>query len=307
MLNDYYQNIGFKEFISRYGIINAIRRGLFMATPFHYIKNYEIKKVLWQEKASGKIEKYLKYENVIPNGIKYSDVLEDDVIWIYWNTGMENAPTIVKKCYESICKYGNRQVIVLTEKNMSDYIRLPDYIECKMKKGLIPMAGYADLLRFALLEHYGGTWIDSTVLLTKQLPQQILECDFFVLRNSLGLIDNPVLYPAWLISTKKKNSTIIKVRNVAFAYWTKENHVIEYLLPNLIITQIIKGKSAEKQIPYMTTDYSEHLIRVLGDTYTKEKLDWIKSLTGIHKLSYKLDEAINRPESMYRWIIENEI
>ena len=30
MLNDYYQNIGVKGFIQRYGIVNAVKRGAFM-------------------------------------------------------------------------------------------------------------------------------------------------------------------------------------------------------------------------------------------------------------------------------------
>ena len=41
----------------------------------------------------------------------------------------------------------------------------------------------------------------------------------------------------------------------------------------------------EKKMPYWNSDYSEYLVKVLGDKYTKEKLDWINNLTGIHKLT----------------------
>ncbi|RHA81252.1 hypothetical protein DW918_03310 [Eubacterium ventriosum] len=127
MLNEYYQNIGIKGFIERYGMANALKRGLFLKNPFHIVKDYEIKKVLWQKRAAKKIEKYLKYAKRVPKDIKYTGKDVEDPIWIYWNTGMENAPEIIKKCYESVLKYGKRQVIVLSEKiwaSMYNYQKL---------------------------------------------------------------------------------------------------------------------------------------------------------------------------------------
>ena len=46
MLNDYYQNIGMKGFIQRYGIVNAVKRGAFMFIKLHLVKDYEVRKVL---------------------------------------------------------------------------------------------------------------------------------------------------------------------------------------------------------------------------------------------------------------------
>ena len=199
MLNDYYQNIGVKGFIQRYGIVNAVKRGAFMFIKLHLVKDYEVRKVLWQERASTKIKPYLKYKDTDIEGLSFPENDVENPIWIYWNKGIEQAPIIVQKCYESVCEYSNQKIILLNDQNLADYIRLPDYIEKKKDAGQIPMAGYADLMRFALLEHYGGTWIDSTVYLTEPLPDTILNSDFFAVRNSLLLIDNPVLYPAWFL------------------------------------------------------------------------------------------------------------
>ena len=63
-------------------------------------------------------------------------------IWIYWNKGIEQAPIIIQKCYESVCKHSNQKIILLNDQNLADYIRLPDYIEKKKDAGQIPMAGY---------------------------------------------------------------------------------------------------------------------------------------------------------------------
>lgn len=47
-----------KGFIQRYGIANAVKRGAFMFIKLHLVKDYEVRKVLWQERASSKIKLY---------------------------------------------------------------------------------------------------------------------------------------------------------------------------------------------------------------------------------------------------------
>lgn len=170
----------------------------------------------------------------------------------------------------------------------------------------MPLAIYTDLVRMALLEHYGGIWMDATVYLTDSIPEEILKSDFFVFHNSLGKIDNPVLYPVWFIRSKKNHQIIREIRNVLFAYWERNNHVSEYLFSNIVITQIMKlSVDAEQRMPHLNSDYSEYLVRKLGDEYVDSEYEWIKKLTGIHKLTYKLDESINRKGTVYRHIIEN--
>lgn len=308
MLNEYYQNVGLKGYFDRYGLVNGLKRGVFNANPIHLVKDYEIKKVLWQKKASKYVSKYIKYKDKNPEGLIFNckDVPENPV-WVFWNTGMANAPEIVKACFETLKKYSGGTAIALDANCISDYVVFPEYIKEKAENGNIPMAGYTDLMRFALLEHYGGTWIDATVYLSAPISQVILNTDFFALRNSMCLVENPVLYPAWFLHAKANNQTIREIRNVAFAYWTKENHVIEYLLPNLIITELIHGTDVEKNMPYLNTDYSEYLIRCLGDEYSKEKLDWIFELTNIHKLTYKLDPSIAANETIYSELLRLEV
>jgi hypothetical protein len=43
MLNDYYQNIGMKGFIQRYGIVNAVKRGAFDQRYFGYLAQVFVK------------------------------------------------------------------------------------------------------------------------------------------------------------------------------------------------------------------------------------------------------------------------
>ena len=182
---------------------------------------------------------------------------------------------------------------------------MPRYLEQKRKKGVLPLAIYTDLMRVALLEHYGGTWLDSTIYLTASIPLEILNSDFFVFHNSLGEIDNPVLYPVWFIHAKRHNKTIAEIRNVLFAYWQKENHIREYLFSNIVITQVMEASPQfEEDMPYLNSDYSEYMVKRLGDRYSEDVFSWIKELTGIHKLTYKLDSSINKEGTVYHHIVE---
>ena len=292
----------------------------FLSNPLHIVKDYEMRKLLWQSGGgTGVCKQYLKYRNTTPEGLTFPnvDVLNEasesddsdrlnEPIWVFWNKGLDNAPDIVKLCYRSVEKYAGRKVILLTDENVQKYIHMPEYLNKKLEKGVLPLAIYTDLMRMALLEHYGGTWVDATVLLTKEIPKTILNSEFFVFHNSLGEIDNPVLYPVWFIHAQRHNKTITEIRNVLFAYWRKNNHIPEYLFSNIVITQIMKqSPDVETNMPYLNSDYSEYLVRVLGDSYTKEKLNWIKSLTGIHKLTYKLDAAIDREETIYHHLMRD--
>ena len=82
MLNDYYQNIGMKGFIQRYGIVNAVKRGAFMFIKLHLVKDYEVRKVLWQERASSKIKPYLKYKDTNVQGLSFPENGVENPIWI---------------------------------------------------------------------------------------------------------------------------------------------------------------------------------------------------------------------------------
>ena len=99
MLNDYYQNIGMKGFIQRYGIVNAVKRGAFMFIKLHLVKDYEVRKVLWQERASSKIKLYLKYKDTNVQGLSFPENDVENPIWIYWNKGIEQAPIIIPVSY----------------------------------------------------------------------------------------------------------------------------------------------------------------------------------------------------------------
>ena len=103
-------------------------------------------------------------------------------VWVCWLQGMEKAPDIVKKCYQSLLDNLNgKEIVLLTDENYKDWVSFPNHIQEKIDNGTIYRTHMTDLLRLELLEHYGGTWIDATVFCSgKNIPSFIWDSDFFI-------------------------------------------------------------------------------------------------------------------------------
>ena len=101
-------------------------------------------------------------------------------IWVFWNSGFEKAPEIVKVCLNSIKKHSTGRIVeTLDEDNLNQYLKLPDYILKKYKNGKISHQHFSDIVRSVLLRDYGGVWIDATTYLSSDIPQYIFDAEFF--------------------------------------------------------------------------------------------------------------------------------
>lgn len=105
--------------------------------------------VSWVEINSDKKKQYENYE--IPK-----------LIWIYWDS--EVLPEIVRMCVEQVEKVCiGYKVVVLNNKNVNDYITLPEVNE------VLPKSNVADIIRLLLLKKYGGIWMDASIFLTESI------------------------------------------------------------------------------------------------------------------------------------------
>lgn len=296
-----FQNIGIHDYIKRYGLRYGLGRALYLSLPIHYIDDYENKKILYYKKTKKYLEKnYIKFAETDINGIEYNKNIDNEPIWVYWKQGVENAPEIVKKCISSVIKYNKENTIVLDDKNINDYIKLPNNLLEKNNKGKMSNAALSDIIRLALLEHYGGTWIDATVYLTGSLPQFILKSDFFAFQDKFGLIQNAALVSNWLIHAKKHNEIIREALNMTTAYWVKESYVKEYLFVYILLEMAME-RNVDKgmNIPYANSDYCHLLLDILDHDFNEDEFEHIKELSTIHKLTYKLNECVNENNSYY--------
>lgn len=242
-----------------------------------------------------------------------SNVGQDDVpkkhnIWICWLQGFENAPEIVQKCRDSVLKFNTDcEVVLLDESNIKDYANIPDYIIEKHKKGIIPHAHYSDYARIAILAKYGGVWIDSTVLLTDEIPQYILNADLFCFKvQPLG----KVVASNWFIAAKPMNPIVLNVLQLLADYWKHENKLISYSIFHLFWTMTVTANETNRKlwdsVPYMDDVNCKLLQMELFSPYSETRFKQIMNVSSIHKLTYKFEEKdVAKENTFYRYIIKH--
>lgn len=100
-------------------------------------------------------------------------------IWIFWWQGERKMPRIVYQCYKSLLKNkGNRQVILITQKNYYKYTDISSNIIDLVNQGNITLTHFSDILRFNLLKNNGGLWLDSTIFVNKPISDKYFQSIF---------------------------------------------------------------------------------------------------------------------------------
>lgn len=235
-----------------------------------------------------------KYGNYI-DSCETTDSIKDEqynqCIWVCWLQGMDNAPDIVKSCYKSLQKNANgHKVILLDHTNISSFIELPDYIEEKYKRKIIKPAFYCDIIRVALLEKYGGMWIDATVFTTERIPEIYFEQEIFCFKAS-NLKNDPIKASNWCICAQPNNEIIVKTKNTLLEYWKRENHAIDYYFFHYIFARAVDSNDVTKQMwnsmPYFNNENPHVLQFEMQNKFLEERWEYIKRISPVHKLAYR--------------------
>ena len=231
-------------------------------------------------------------------------------VWVCWFQGIENAPTLVQRCYASLQKnLPDRDIILLTEENYRKYVKLPDFIEEKAAKGIIPKAQYSDLLRLELLIRHGGTWIDSTVLCSGgDIPSYMLDSDLFLFQNlKPGLDGHATRISNWFMTSCTNHPLLVLTRDLLYAYWKKHNTMVDYFIFHDFFELAIEAYPEEwsKVVPFSNSIPHILLLR-LFEPYNAQVWDAVKHMTPFHKLSYKFTQQQADLTETYYDVLINE-
>ncbi|MDY2795829.1 capsular polysaccharide synthesis protein [[Pasteurella] aerogenes] len=238
------------------------------------------------------LEKYVSFKKY-PNEI---DTLEYNAlpIWQLWLQGADFAPPLVKNCFQSIAQYNpTRKIILLNENNLGEYIDLPDYIIDKYKKGIISRTHFSDIVRICLLAEHGGTWIDSTVLMTDSMPEEIAKSDFFCFSSPPNsMYYHYHLISSWFIHAQPKHPFMLNIRDTLFDYWKQEEELIDYFLLHICFRNMVDHNAQMaaiwKTLYHLPNDLPHLLSHQLKERFSEAKFDEIKAKSAIHKLTYKI-------------------
>lgn len=251
--------------------------------------------------------RYLRRYRYVLDGLRFAEynptAKRHTRVWVCWLQGYDNAPNIVKHCIDSIRKYcSSMEVILIDENNIGQYIDIPSYIEDKHSRGIVPNAHYADYIRVALLERYGGVWIDATVLLTGGLPETIEYADLFCFKTQpMG----KAYASNWFIAAAARNPFIVQIKALLEEYWRREKRLVSYSIFHIFWALIVdyseENRKIWESVPFLSDIDRKILQMEMFHTYSEKRMSEICKISPIHKLTYKFSDLYEaKTDTFYR-------
>jgi hypothetical protein len=251
------------------------------------------------------IRKYMyvfeKYGNV--DGESVSQGKKSPVIWWCWLQGLENAPELVRACYES-CRQLGLEIKVITEENYTQYVTLPDFVLRKRAAGVISNAHFSDILRLELLTEYGGTWIDATVLVTgKGILKYMEDTRLFCFKHLDGGRENPMVRMGnWFISACSHDRLLTDTEAMLYAHWRAEEQAAHYFVFHFCFSIACRRNMKLWESVPSVSDVPPHIMQEeMYRAYTDKDWERLCAMSDVHKLTWKSE----RPQTDEKLIFDH--
>ena len=224
----------------------------------------------------------------------------DKIIWQYWATGFEDVPPVVRECLQSVDQFASDyQIVRLTDETVAAYLDIPAFLQ--EKRATMSAAHFSDILRLMLLRTYGGIWVDATILLTKPIPSDIADSDFFMFRRDPAEPDYRywrnvyAYYFGWVkgfrvnvlnsfIVAKKGNRLVSDLCDLLLLWWKDHDEVPDYFFFQILFDVFVD----KAEFPLVSDTLPHYLQQALHDPDFHIMLpDEIKQKWAVHKLTYK--------------------
>ena len=231
---------------------------------------------------------------------------DQKIIWQYWGQGLndDTLPEVVKICFASIDRFKrDYRVIRLTDETLKDYIDFPQFVWEKRNNPEFKTVFFSDLLRVALLQNYGGIWLDATVLLSDEIPYRFRTKPFFAFQRS-KVADNKATWKSfhpyyWSWDSRFKvnmlNSIIIGSKgepitlallHLLLHYWKTQDKILNYFFFQILYHELMRDHLKSHKFEAVD-DTLPHLLQSKIFKH-QEQLDYLEifALQSIHKLTY---------------------
>ena len=291
-----FKKVGGKEILRQYWQAHVLFFALVQTVLQGFSKKgLEIVRLSVNNKILGKLRK--KYRKTIAKfQAEYTPQprQHSNKVWVCWFQGIENAPALVQKCYQSLQEnLTDREIVLLTADNYKDYVNFPDYIQRKADAGIIPPAQFSDLLRLELLIRHGGTWIDSTVFCSgSNIPAYMLDSKLFMFQTlKPGLDGHPTGVSNWFISAHTNDPLLLLTQTLLYEYWKKNDKMVDYFIFHDFFQIATEAYPSEwNQVIPFSNSIPHILLLRLFDSYNEDTWHAVKEMTPFHKLTYKFSE-----------------
>lgn len=221
------------------------------------------------------------------------DQPERHIIWTLWWQGLDEAPDVVKACIRSIERNaGNAEVVVLTKDNVGQYIDIPDYILDK-KGESFTFAHLADIIRFMLLEKYGGLWLDATMFAGHEIPETVFQKPFYSLHTHWkdGMFVQHNLFHGFTLAALPHSKMVSFEKELFMRYWKDHDVLIDYYLVDYIMMlgyKEFEDVKAEMDGLDYTSERLYELVDILDKPYDEEHFNGLCAECLFSKLNWHI-------------------
>ena len=234
-------------------------------------------------------------------------------VWVMWWQGEENMPPLVKATFASIKHHaGGREVFLITQDNISEWVKLPLCISSKITQGKITYTTLSDYIRYYLLSNYGGLWVDSTMLMVKDIPGNVWTDSFFTIKNVANISDN-VSLSRWngqfLSSTQAHFHIFETMRLLWEQYWEKFDANIDYFMTDYLLAFAYENDSEVRAAIDNVAPSNEKLYALgyaLNKPFDRNEWERMKEGQDMFKLSYKVKDK-GRADSFLAKLLAGEL
>ena len=215
-----------------------------------------------------------------------------------WWQGEDNCPDVVKLCWASMRKHcGSHKLIIITKDNYQDYVTLPEHITAKFEAGFITLTHLSDIIRVNLLAKYGGTWMDSTLFVADDIPEEVFSSEYYTIKRvkDKDYSNHCVSLSRWttyMFSVCERSSLLFSFLTDFFReYLNMHDNFIDYTLFDYAIAlafdEFPTFHQAWKKIPVNNVDSWALLRRLINKEWDVEEYLKLTQSTKFFKLTYK--------------------
>ena len=227
-------------------------------------------------------------------------------------------PELVKLCHarlKQVIPADKAELHLITLDNYRKYVEIPAHILDKFERGSVTMTTMSDVLRFALLEKYGGYWLDATVFFTGEIPEEYFSGQFYCQRmvSNTRYAEREACRGNWcgFSMAGPRNSTVFRFMNAAFArWWAIYDTIIDYVLIDYLLWTGFRQVPVIHRMIDAVPDNNEDIFemyQVLNQPYSEELYARVTKRNVMHKLTYKMDLVKQTPtgeQTLYGYLWE---
>lgn len=251
------------------------------------------------------IDAYFRSGDKLFTPVPKMDLSGRKIIWQYWAQGFDGElPQVVRCCLDSVDRFkGDYEVVRLSDETIPQYVDIPEYIWAKRGHGF-SITAFSNILRLALLDTYGGVWLDTTVLLTREIPDYLADNDYFMFQRDENEVNKKywegtyAYYFGWgkdfrvrvltsIVYSNAGSRFIDDYLNLLLYVWKVNDRYPFYFTFQVLYNQLVAGGLSAPACRIVNDCPPHCLMQIINDPDAPFSVEDALKGCSMHKLTYK--------------------